>query len=114
MSAQHRVFIRSDAISLGGSALLIIGAGITRFANGGAVLAFVCLGLAVALLAALVGRSVEQLGDRFGAGATGVLQSAFGNLLELFIALFALKAGLVKVVRAALIGVRQKERVECR
>jgi Ca2+:H+ antiporter len=47
---------------------------------------------------------VEQLGDRFGAGATGVLQSALGNLPELFIALFALRAGLVMVVQAALIG----------
>jgi Ca2+:H+ antiporter len=104
MSAQHRVFIRSDAIILGGSALLIIAAGITRFAHAGAVFAFLCSGLAVALLAALVGRSVGQLGDRFGAGTTGVLQSALGNLPELFIALFALKAGLVMVVQAALIG----------
>jgi Ca2+:H+ antiporter len=47
---------------------------------------------------------VEQLGDRFGPGATGVLQSALGNLPELFISLFALKAGLVAVVQAALIG----------
>ena len=79
-------------------------AAITRFAVGGVVLAFLCAGLAVALLASLVGRSVEQLGDRFGPGATGVLQSALGNLPELFIALFALKAGLVEVVQAALIG----------
>ena len=66
--------------------------------------AFACSAIAVALLASLVGRSVEQMGDRFGAGATGVLQSALGNLPELFIALFALKAGLVAVVQAALIG----------
>jgi Ca2+:H+ antiporter len=98
------VFIRSDWIICGGSALLIAAAGTTRFANAGAVPAFLCSGFAVALLAALVGRSVEQLGDRFGAGATGALQSALGNLPELFIALFALKAGLVMVVQAALIG----------
>ena len=79
-------------------------AAITRFAVGGVVLAFLCAALAVALLASLVGRSVEQLGDRFGPGATGVLQSALGNLPELFIALFALRAGLVEVVQAALIG----------
>ncbi len=98
----HR-FTRSDATIAAGSALLIAAASITRFAAG-AIPAFVCSGLAVALLAALVGRSVDQLGDRFGAGATGVLQSALGNLPELFIALFALKAGLVMVVHAALIG----------
>ncbi|HVU81572.1 MAG TPA: calcium/proton exchanger [Rhodanobacteraceae bacterium] len=104
MNPRPRTFNRSDIIVIGGSVLLIIAAGATRFAHAGAVLAFLCSGLAVALLAALVGRSVEQLGDRFGAGATGVLQSALGNLPELFIALFALKAGLVMVVQAALIG----------
>jgi len=82
----------------------VVLAAITRFAVGGVVLAFLCAALAVALLASLVGRSVEQLGDRFGPGATGVLQSALGNLPELFIALFALRAGLVEVVQAALIG----------
>lgn len=104
MTAPTRTFIRSDWLVVGGSVLLIVAAGITRFAGAGAVLAFVCSGLAVALLATLVGRAVEQLGDRFGAGATGVLQSALGNLPELFIALFALRAGLVLVVQAALIG----------
>ena len=79
-------------------------AGFTRFVGGGVVLTFLCAAVAVTLLASLVGRSVEQLGDRFGPGATGVLQSALGNLPELFIALFALKAGLVEVVQAALIG----------
>jgi Ca2+:H+ antiporter len=58
----------------------------------------------VCVLATLVGRSVEQLGDRFGPGATGVLQSALGNLPELFICIFSLKAGLDQVVRAALVG----------
>jgi len=95
---------RSDVILLGGSALAIALAGVTAFAATPPVLAFVLSGVAVALLAALVGRSVEQLGDRFGAGATGVLQSALGNLPELFIGFFALRAGLVAVVSAAIIG----------
>ena len=104
MNAHPRTFNRADLIVIGGSALMMVAAGVTRFTNAGAVPAFLCSGSAVALLAALVGRSVEQLGDRFGAGATGVLQSALGNLPELFIALFALKAGLLMVVQAALIG----------
>jgi len=89
---------------IGGSAVAVVLAGLARYLGGGAVPAFLCSALAVTLLAALVGRSVEQLGDRFGPGATGVLQSALGNLPELFISLFALKAGLVEVVQAALIG----------
>jgi Ca2+:H+ antiporter len=97
-------FNRSDWIVIGGSSGAFVLAGVTRYMGGGAVVAFACSALAVTLLAALVGGSVEQLGDRFGPGATGVLQSALGNLPELFIALFALKAGLVAVVQAALIG----------
>jgi Ca2+:H+ antiporter len=99
-----RTLVRSDYIVICGGAGSVVLAALTRFAGGGAVTAFVCAALAVTLLASLVGRSVEQLGDRFGPGATGVLQSALGNLPELFIALFALKAGLVEVVQAALIG----------
>lgn len=99
-----RTFSRSDLVILGGCAVGTILAGTTRYAGGGAVLAFLFSALAVALLASLVGRAVEQLGDRFGPGATGVLQSALGNLPELFICLFALQAGLLEVVQAALIG----------
>jgi len=79
-------------------------AGIAHYSEWGAVGAFIVCAIAVTLLATLVGRSVEQLGDRFGPGATGVLQSALGNLPELFISIFALRAGLVDVVKAALIG----------
>jgi Ca2+:H+ antiporter len=103
-AAEQPTFIRSDYVVLGAGGLAVLAAAVTRFAGGGAVLPFVCSAVAVTLQASLVGRSVEQLGDRFGPGATGVLQSALGNLPELFIALFALKAGLVGVVQAALIG----------
>ena len=102
--ASRPVLDRSDLLLLGGSAVAIVLAGIATFAGAPSVLTFVLAAVAVALLAALVGRSVEQLGDRFGAGATGVLQSALGNLPELFIGFFALRAGLVAVVSAAIIG----------
>ena len=97
-------FIRSDKIVVGGAGALILLAGIAHFGGWNSVLAFVLAAGAICLLASLVGLSVEQLGDRFGAGATGVLQSALGNLPELFICIFALKAGLVDVVRGALVG----------
>ncbi|HEX6497829.1 MAG TPA: sodium:proton exchanger [Micromonosporaceae bacterium] len=97
-----RVLSRGDRVVIGGSVAAIALAGFTRSAN--AVLAFACAALAVGLLAALVGRCVDQLGDRFGAGATGVLQSALGNLPELFISFFALQQGLVAVVQSAIIG----------
>lgn len=103
-AAASPTFVRSDHLILGGSAVAIALAAITHFTGSGDVLPFICSAAAVALLASLVGRSVEQLGDRFGPGATGVLQSALGNLPELFICLFALNSGLVEVVQAALIG----------
>src|SRR5690349_23057928 len=102
--APGQVLIRSDLIVLGGGGLAVVLAGIAHYADWTAVAAFVVSAVAVTLLATLVGRSVEQLGDRFGPGATGVLQSALGNLPELFICIFALRAGLVDVVKAALIG----------
>ena len=52
----------------------------------------------------IVGDATEQLGYRFGPNVTGILQSSLGNLPELFVCIFALKAGLDKVVQAALIG----------
>jgi Ca2+:H+ antiporter len=99
-----RVLNRSDLVVLGLGAALVVLAGLAHYAGWAAVLAFAVSAAAVCLLASLVGRSVEQLGDRFGPGATGVLQSALGNLPELFICIFALRAGLVDVVRAALVG----------
>lgn len=67
----HRTLNRSDLVILLGGGLAIVAAGVTRYVHVPTLLAFVCSAIAVALLAALVGRSVEQLGDRFGAGATG-------------------------------------------
>jgi Ca2+:H+ antiporter len=99
-----RVLSRSDTVVLTASAVAVAAAGAARYGGAPAVLTFVVAAVAVALLASVVGRSVEQLGDRFGPGATGVLQSALGNLPELFIGFFALKAGLVEVVQAAIIG----------
>jgi Ca2+:H+ antiporter len=68
------------------------------------VLTFITSALALAALASLVGDGTEQLGSRLGPGATGILQSALGNLPELFIGIFALRQGLVSVVQAALVG----------
>ncbi len=70
----------------------------------GKVVPFVVSGLALGALASLVGTAVDALGDRLGAGATGVVQSALGNLPELFVCIFALRAGLDDVVRAAIVG----------
>jgi Ca2+:H+ antiporter len=104
MPVMTRSFSRTDRLLLSGAGLLVAAAALTRYADINDVLAFVLSGLTIAILASLVGRSVDQLGGRLGAGATGVLQSALGNLPELFVCVFALRAGLVTVVEAAVIG----------
>lgn len=102
--AAGRTFSRSDLVIFGVSVAAVVLSGGAHFGGADSGLTFVLAAIGIAALASLVGRSVEQLGDRFGPGATGVLQSALGNLPELFICLFALKNGLVEVVQAALIG----------
>ena len=79
-------------------------AGILTLVHANAILTFIIAGVALAFLAALVGRATDQLGEHLGPGATGVLQSSVGNLPELFVGVFALRAGLVTVVQAALVG----------
>jgi Ca2+:H+ antiporter len=95
---------RTDRIIVAASVVLTVAAGALHYGHGNEVATFVLSGLALAALAAMVGRSVEQVADRLGSGATGVVQSALGNLPELFVCIFALRAGLVRVVEAAIIG----------
>lgn len=104
MKKQLTVLSRGEwVLVLGALALTALG-GILSALQANAVLIFVITGGALAILAALVGAATDQLSSRLGAGATGVLQSALGNLPELFVGIFALRAGLVTVVQAAIVG----------
>jgi Ca2+:H+ antiporter len=85
------------------AAVATIAAGVLH-GSAGTILPFVIAAIALATLASVVGAATEQLGERLGPGATGVLQSGIGNLPELFVCIFALRAGMVKVVQSALIG----------
>jgi Ca2+:H+ antiporter len=93
-----------DRITIGITVAAAVAAGVLHYAHSNAVVAFAVSALALATLASLVGRSVEALGDRLGPAATGILQTALGNLPELFVILFALKAGLFDVVKATIVG----------
>ena len=95
---------RGELREIGLAAVLVVGAAVAHYADATPVLAFAVAAVAIALLARLVGSATEQLGGRVGSSAAGVVQSALGNLPELFIALFALHKGLVGVVQAALVG----------
>ncbi|MGA3354402.1 MAG: sodium:proton exchanger [Acidimicrobiales bacterium] len=95
---------RGDTRLLAAGVALTLGSAATRYTHVGRVVPFIVSAVALGVLAATVGRSVDRLGDRLGSGMTGVVQSALGNLPELFFGIFALRAGLVGVVQAALIG----------
>ncbi|MBV9359252.1 MAG: sodium:proton exchanger [Chloroflexi bacterium] len=81
-----------------------VAAGLLTALAASPVLTFVVAAVALATVAALVSDATEQLGSYLGPGATGVLQSALGNLPELFVGVFSLRAGLVTVIQSALIG----------
>ena len=95
---------KKEKIILSFAAIITAMAALAHYLHYNVVLAFAVISAALAVLALVVGDATEQLGKRMGPGATGVLQSALGNLPELFVCIFALRAGLYKVVQAALIG----------
>jgi Ca2+:H+ antiporter len=69
-----------------------------------APLVFLVAALAIVPLAAVIVRSTEQVAEHTGPALGGLLNATFGNLPELIIAVVALRAGLVEMVRASLVG----------
>jgi len=65
---------------------------------------FLLAGLAIIPLASLIVHSTEEIAARTGPAIGGLLNATFGNLPELIIAMVALRAGLLEMVRASLIG----------
>lgn len=95
---------KKERIIIGLAVLATALAGGLHYGEANTLIAFIASAAALALTAKIVGAATEQLGARLGPSATGILQSALGNLPELFICIFALKAGMAEVVQAALIG----------
>lgn len=91
-------------IVLSFAAVLTALTAILHYSHANETLIFIVSACALAGLAATVSDAVEQLGARVNPGATGVLQSALGNLPELMIGIFALHDGLVSFVQASLVG----------
>jgi Ca2+:H+ antiporter len=85
-------------------AVLTALAGVANYQAWPAVPRFAIATLALAGLAWVVSFATEQLGERFGPGVTGMLQSTLGNLPELFVVIFALQKGELVVAQTAIIG----------
>ncbi|WP_201860555.1 calcium/proton exchanger [Microvirga soli] len=65
---------------------------------------FFCAALAIVPFAKLIVQGTEQVAAHTGATIGGLLNATFGNLPELIIAVTALRAGLLEMVRASIIG----------
>jgi len=98
------VLQRNDIVVFGITAAAVAAAGVLHFTGANDVLRFVVAAAALSLLAVNVSSGTEHVGEHLSPGATGVLQSALGNLPELLVCAFSLRAGLVQVVQGALIG----------
>lgn len=84
--------------------LLIPGAILGRVLGWPPLAIFIMSGLAIVPLAKWMGNATEELAVHVGPGIGGLLNATFGNATELIIAIFALRAGLVDVVKASITG----------
>lgn len=75
-----------------------------HFLHWGAAVIFVTACLGIIPLAAWMGTATEEIAVVLGPSLGGLLNATFGNATELIIALVALNAGLVDVVKASLTG----------
>jgi Ca2+:H+ antiporter len=66
--------------------------------------AFAMATAALAGTAWVVALATGEVGDRLGPAATGLLQATVGNLPELFVVIFALRAGEQEVAQSAIVG----------
>ncbi|HEY9697525.1 MAG TPA: calcium/proton exchanger [Trichocoleus sp.] len=77
---------------------------LAHYLEWGELTVFVTACLAVLPLAAWMGTATEEIAVVVGPSLGGLLNATFGNATELIIALVALKAGVVNVVKASLTG----------
>ncbi|BAZ30710.1 calcium/cation antiporter [Cylindrospermum sp. NIES-4074] len=85
--------------------LLFIPISITaHFLEWGDLIVFITAGLAILPLAAWMGTATEEIAVVVGPTLGGLLNATFGNATELIIALVALNAGLIDVVKASITG----------
>jgi len=78
--------------------------GLEHVAHVSAPVLFFMAAVSIIPIAALIVRATEQIAHRTGDAIGGLLNATFGNAPELIIALVALRAGYLDMVRASLVG----------
>ena len=75
-----------------------------KYLEWGDLTIFIAAGLAIIPLAAWMGTATEEIAVVVGPNLGGLLNATFGNATELIIAIIALRAGYVNVVKASITG----------
>ena len=75
-----------------------------ELAHAPAIVVFGAAALAIVPLSGILGDATEQLAARTGPTIGGLLNATLGNLAELIIAIFALRAGLLDLVKGSITG----------
>jgi Ca2+:H+ antiporter len=86
------------------TAIATVAAIVLKFAAAPPLAVFGVSALAILGLAALLGGATEELGAHLGHRVGGILNATVGNVGEIIIAIFALKAGLIDLVKASITG----------
>ncbi|MEJ0054159.1 MAG: calcium/proton exchanger [bacterium] len=77
---------------------------VAYFLHASPVLVFILSAIAIIPLAKYIGTATEELASQSGSAVGGLLNATFGNATELLIGIFALRAGLLEVVKASITG----------
>lgn len=77
---------------------------VLHYAHANPLVIFLFASLAIIPLAGLMGRATDELAKHLGSTWGGFLNATFGNATELIIGLFALREGLLELVRASIVG----------
>ncbi len=77
---------------------------LSKYLGGPPALTFLTAALGIVPLAWLMGEATESLADRAGPQVGGLLNSTLGNAAELIISYFAIRAGLLELVKASITG----------
>jgi Ca2+:H+ antiporter len=86
------------------TALATLVAIVLSFTPAAPLLVFGVAALSILGLAAVLGGATEELGAHLGHRVGGILNATVGNVGEIIIAVFALKAGLIDLVKASITG----------
>jgi len=93
-----------ERVAVAAVALLGVLTAVAHYEHWATLVAFVLATIALAGMAWIVSLGTEQAGEHLGTAATGLLQATLGNLPELFVVIFALRAGEHEVAQSAIVG----------